>query len=140
MKSLAALGVFLCVSGVPGSARAEPYTIAANGELLFNAAFTTQGVLSCGDLTSCGGAGTNTVTLGTGAGQVTITFTGVSTTVALGSTNTPFNLGTFSVAAPGGVFPDSVNVNVGIVGFRLTMTQSSPVASTDSLFLTFGPG
>ena len=141
MKSLAGLAVFLCVSSVPGSALAEPYTIAANGDLFFNSTFTTQGVFSCGALTPCSGAGTNTVTFGSGTSQVTITFTGVSTTVAVGSTNTPVSLGTFSVAGPsGGLFPESVNVNVGIVGFRLSMTQSSPVESTDSLFQTFGPG
>ena len=142
MRRVAALGVFICYVATAASAWAEPYTITATGELLFNAAFTTSGVFSCGALTPCTGSGSNTVTLGTATGPVTITFNGVTTSIALGNTATPVSLGTFTVAAPGSAFafPDSVNVNVEIVGFALSMTQSSPVESTSTLPMSFGPG
>jgi len=134
--------LFVCFVVTPAGARAEPYTILPNGNLVFNAAFTTQGDFSCGALTPCTGAGSNMVTFGSGADQVTISFTGVSTTVAVGNTSTPVSLGTFTVSAPDPAFtfPESVNVNVGILEFRLTMTQSSPVESTSGLRLSFGPG
>ena len=65
-------------------------------------------------------------------------FTGVSTTVAVGSTNTPVSLGTFSVAGPsGGLFPESVNVNVGRRIHRRRMASSCRSTTISSSLKSF---
>ena len=89
--------------------------------------FTTSGIFTCG---GCSGSGTNSVTFLGGMGNaVMITFTGLGST----SLNTPTgsSFGNFQTFVSG-------NGAIGISGtFTLTITQTVPVAGSDSFSATF---
>src|SRR5689334_6036549 len=89
--------------------------------------FTTSGVFTCG---GCSGSGTNSVTFLGGMGNaVMITFTGLGST----SLNTPTgsSFGNFQTFVSGtGVIAVSGT-------FTLTITQSVPIAGSDSFSSTF---
>ena len=89
--------------------------------------FSTSGVFTCG---GCAGSGTNSVTFLGGMGNaVMITFTGLGST----SLNTPTgsSFGNFQTFVSG-------NGAIGVSGtFTLTITQTVPVAGSDSFSATF---
>ena len=89
--------------------------------------FTTSGIFTCA---GCSGSGTNSVTFLGGMGNaVMITFTGLGST----SLNTPTgsSFGNFQTFVSG-------NGAIGISGtFTLTITQTVPVAGSDSFSATF---
>jgi len=89
--------------------------------------FTTSGVFTCA---GCSGSGTNSVTFLGGMGNaVMITFTGLGST----SLNTPTgsSFGNFQTFVSG-------NGAIGISGtFTLTITQTVPVAGSNSFSATF---
>lgn len=125
-----------------GTARAEPYMILPDGSLVFNAVYSTQGVFTCGSVLPCSGSGTNTITLGSGSSEVTISFTGVSAAATVGNVAVSVPLGSFNTVAddPAFTFPSHPNPNVSVLAFTLMMTQTSPAAGAGSRFMTFGPG
>src|SRR6476619_3376880 len=89
--------------------------------------FTTSGVFTCG---GCSGSGTNSVTFLGGMGNaVMITFTGLGST----SLNTP-------TGSSFGNFQTFVSGNGAIAAsgtFTLTITQTAPVAGSNSFSATF---
>jgi len=103
------------VSLATSSAKADPVT------------FSTSGVFTCG---GCAGSGTNSVTfLGGGGNALMITFTGLGST----SLNTPTgsSFGNFQT-----FFSGSGPINASGT-FTLTITQTIPVAGSDSFSATF---
>jgi hypothetical protein len=111
------MGAFLVAMVAFGTseAKADPVT------------FSTSGVFTCG---GCAGSGTNSVTFLGGMGNaLMITFTGLGST----SLNTPTgsSLGNFQTFFSG-------NGVIGASGtFTLTITQTVPVAGSDSFSATF---
>jgi len=89
--------------------------------------FTTSGVFTCG---GCSGSGTNSVTFLGGMGNAfMLTFTGLCSTSL--STPTGSSFGNFQTFVSG-------NGAIGISGtFTLTITQTVPVAGSDSFAATF---
>lgn len=89
--------------------------------------FTTSGTFTCG---GCSGSGTNSVTFAGGMGNaLMITFTGLGSTSLNTPTGTSF--GNFQTFVSGnGVINASGT-------FTLTITQSVPVAGSDSFSATF---
>jgi hypothetical protein len=142
MRSVIALGIVACSLLTPTPGAAEPYTVLPDGSIVFNTAVTTTGVFRCGGLTPCTGAGTNSVTFGSGEQAVTISFTGVNSSFVVSNVTTPVTLGSFTVSqvTPTLPFPPSVNPFVSVVGFTLSLTQTSPVEATQTKFFGFGPG
>ena len=123
------------------SVQADPFVFLPNGELAFNTSFTTQGTFTCSLCTS--GSGTNSIVFGSGADTVTITFTGVSTTVVVGGQVVPTTIGQFDVVATGSgfVFPLGQGNNQPLVTFSLGINQTSPTAGSRNInFLAFGGG
>lgn len=118
-------------------------TVTHADTILFNAAFTTSGTFSCSKAIACLGNGTNTLMLGEGDHQATLTFSGVDTALDITNGVSPVTLGTFEiVATPGFVFPPHF-ANPGelpVVFFSLVLAQSSPLAGTGRLFWGLGPG
>ena len=110
---LALVAGFLSVAA--GTAQADPVT------------FSTSGTFTCG---GCSGSGTNSVTFLGGMGNaLMITFTGLGST----SLNTPTgsSFGNFQTFFSG-------NGNIAASGtFTLTITQTVPVAGSDSFSATF---
>jgi len=107
--------------------------------VLFNADVTTSGVFGCLKEPACVASGSS-VTLGSGADAVTLTFTGVNTSIAITNTAQPFSLGTLSASSSAATFPTRTNPILPIVGFVLTLTHDTPVAASDTLRMRFGPG
>ena len=112
---MSALLVLVMVAFGKSEAKADPVT------------FTTSGTFTCG---GCAGSGTNSVTFLGGMGNaLMITFTGLGST----SLNTPTgsSLGNFQTFFSGnGVIAASGT-------FTLTITQTVPVAGSDSFAATF---
>ena len=112
---MSALLVLVMVAFGKSEAKADPVT------------FTTSGTFTCG---GCAGSGTNSVTFLGGMGNaMMITFTGLGST----SLNTPTgsSLGNFQTFFSGnGVIAASGT-------FTLTITQTVPVAGSDSFSATF---
>ena len=112
---MSALLVMVMVAFGQSEAKADPVT------------FTTSGVFTCG---GCSGSGTNSVTFLGGMGNaLMITFTGLGST----SLNTPTgsSFGNFQTFFSG-------NGVIGASGtFTLTITQTVPVAGSDSFSATF---
>jgi hypothetical protein len=99
-----------------GTAKADPVT------------FSTSGTFTCA---GCAGSGTNSVTFLGGMGNaLMITFTGLGSTSL--STPTGSSFGNFQTFFSG-------NGVIGATGtFTLTITQTVPVAGSDSFAATFG--
>jgi hypothetical protein len=112
---MSALLVVVMVAFGTSEAKADPVT------------FTTSGVFTCG---GCAGSGTNSVTFLGGMGNaLMITFTGLGST----SLNTPTgsSFGNFQTFFSG-------NGVIGASGtFTLTITQTVPVAGSNSFSATF---
>jgi hypothetical protein len=137
---LLALGVLVCFTG---GADATPFTILPGGNLEIDTAFTTQGVFSCRGTVPCSGSGTNSVVLGSGTNTVSVTFLGVSGTfpvIANGGSVVP--IGEFVTASASGstfpVVPSSPHAP--LVGFTISIVQSSPTAGASSNSFDFGEG
>ena len=87
--------------------------------------FTTSGIFTCG---GCSGSGTNSVTFGGGGNAWMITFTGLGSTTLNTPSGTSF-----------GEFQNFVS-GTGATGsgtFTLTITQTVPVAGSNSFAATF---
>lgn len=140
-KLITAAALLWYFTGLTGDARADPYTILPNGDLVFNTALTTQGVFTCLAPIPCSGSGTNSVTLGSGANTGTLTFTGVDTRIQVGNVALPVSLGTVELSAPSGfTFPAQSNPNVSVLQFDFSITHTSPVPGTASQRWFYGPG
>ena len=127
----------------PGDAGATPFTILPGGNLEIDTAFTTQGVFGCLGTVPCSGSGTNSVVLGSGTNTVSLTFLGVSGTfpvIANGGSVVP--IGEFVTASASGstfpVVPSSPHAP--LVGFTISLVQSSPTAGASSNSYNFGEG
>lgn len=141
MRTSTVVGLALWMSALTGTAAAEPFTVLPDGNLVFNAAFSTSGVFRCGAIADCSASGTSMV-IGSGPGALTLTFTGVSRTLTVGNADVPVSLGSIAASTgdPAFVFPSSTNPNVPILLFDLSMTQTSPAPGAFTLRMTFGPG
>ncbi len=131
MTRLVPLCVLLC-AGFAGPASADPMLF-GTGHL------TTSGTFNCFNIVGCSASG-STVTIGTGANVVTLTFAGVDTTFPVMNTAVPLNLGTFTSTATGGQFPTGINPNIPFVKLSLQLMQDAPSVDTAGLGLSFGPG
>ena len=116
---------------IAAEASAEPFA--------FNANVTTSGVFGCLKEPACVASG-DSVILGSGADAVTLTFTGIDTSLAITNTAQPVSLGTLSASSSAATFPTRTNPLLPIVSFVLTLTHDGPVAGSDTLGLRFGPG
>jgi hypothetical protein len=122
------------------SSQADPFVILPNGEFAFNIPLTTQGTFTC---TLCTGSGTNSVTFGSGADTLTLTFTGVTTDILVSGQSSPVTLGQFQVVASGAgfVFPAPPNSNTPLVTFNLGISQGPPNSGGNGItFFAFGGG
>ena len=138
------LRVYLLVLGAlsvaPRAADAEPFTILPNGDLVFNVSLSTSGIFHCGSVVSCTGSGTNAITLHSGSGTATFTFSSVTTSAVIGNTTVPVTLGTFEGSTtPGFALSDSLNPNVSLLSLDLTLSHTSPVAASSSVTWGFVP-
>jgi hypothetical protein len=131
MRRLLPLCVLLC-SGFALPASADP--------LLFGTGhLTTSGVFNCFNIVGCSASG-STVTIGSGANVVTLTFTGVDTTFPVMNTAVPLSLGTFTSTGTGDQFPTGINPNIPFVKLSFELKQDAPSLGTGRLGLGFGPG
>lgn len=122
------------------SAQADPIVILPNGELAFTTSFTTSGTFNC---TLCTGSGTNSVVFGSGANTLTLTFTGVNTTILVSGQSMPVTVGQFEVVTSGSgfVFPTPSNPNFFLVTLNLGISTTSPtVGGTGITLFAFGGG
>ena len=114
-----AAGCVLLALACSAELKAEPFTILPNGQVAFDTALITNGGFSCQGFIVCSGSGTNSVTLGSGDKQATITFNGVSTAFQVTNRAQPVSLGTFDVVStPGFTFPERGNRNLPVLQFR----------------------
>jgi hypothetical protein len=132
-------GSLLCVMGMSVTAHADPFRVLPDGSLVFNASYTTQGTFQCGAVLPCSGAGTNTITIGSGGSAVTISFSGVSHSAEIGNVQTRVPMGTFTTVG-NAVFPSTASPDHFIFSFTLSMTQTSPADGAAARLMTFGPG
>ena len=136
------LRVFVAVLAlsVPTVAHADPFTVLPNGELVFNVSLSTSAVFNCGAVVQCSGSGTNAITLHSGSGTATFTFTGLNTSMAVGNTTIPVTLGTFAGSTTAGfALPGPLNPNLTLLSMRLTLSHSSPVAASNTIGWNFNP-
>lgn len=122
------------------STQADPFVILPNGELGFTTSFTTTGTFNC---TLCTGSGTNSVVFGSGGNTLTLTFTGVNTTIVVAGQSMPVTLGEFQVTTSGSgfVFPTPSNPNFFLVTLNLGISTTSPsVGGTGITLFAFGGG
>jgi len=108
------------------TAQADPFTILPNGELVFNTSFTTQGVFTCA---LCTGFGTNSIVFGSGGNTLTLTFTGVNTTLQVGGAAVPTTVGQIQVVASGSGFVFPANSQP-LMQLNIQFDQSSPTVGT----------
>lgn len=135
------LGCVLLAMFWGAEVRAEPFTILPDGQVAFDTALMTSGVFRCQGRIECSGSGTNSVTLGSGSKQATITFTGVTTTLQVTNIAQPVALGAFDVVStPGFTFPERGNVNLPVLHFGLVFEHTSPTPAIGRIGWTFGPG
>jgi hypothetical protein len=141
MRTRIALSLLLVSLCSAGPARAEPFTVLPNGDVVFNAILTTRAVFTCLRSIPCSGSGTSSVTLGSGANTATVSFTGVTRTAQIGNVARPVNLGTIqSTATDGFTFPTFRNPRVPVFRMDFTIAHDSPVAATRTKSFLFGPG
>jgi PEP-CTERM motif len=143
MKTATTLCLFLFfLLAASHEVKADPYQILPNGDLVFNVAYSTQGLLRCQPGVPCSGSGTNSVTFGSGANTLTLTFTGTSATTTIGNTSVPVGFGqlTTSVTGSGFTFPALNNPNLPLLRLDFTINETSPTAEAHTVSLFFGPG
>jgi hypothetical protein len=131
MKHRILLPAVLLLASAAGAA-AEPIVFGT-------AELSTSGSFFCRAAPACTASG-NSVILGTGDSATTLTFTGVDLLVPISNHVVPVTLGTLSATSSSSTFPTRTNPNVSIVGFRLEVSQTSPLADHDSLWQRYGPG
>jgi hypothetical protein len=99
-------------------ARAEPYTILPNGDLVFNVMANATGSFQCGSVVTCTGSGSS-ITLHSGGGTATFSFSGLNTSFAAGNTTIPVTLGTFEDSTTAGFsLPGTLNPNASLFFFN----------------------
>ena len=141
MRTRTAVAVFLVLVASAGAARADPFTILPNGDVVFNTVLTTSGVFTCVRSVPCTGSGTSTVTLGSGDQTATLSFTGVERTLQVGNRVQPVNLGIITATAPEGfTFPPFPRSIFSTLRFDFSITHESPVAASSTKPWGFGPG
>jgi hypothetical protein len=124
---------------VASRATAEPFTIQPDGDLIFNVAVTTQGTFSCTGRMTCTGSGSNSITLWSGTESATFTFIGASASAGVGNVNVPMNLGSIEgTTTPGFAFSPPDNPNPSFFFLALSLSQSSPIASTSGTQWDYG--
>jgi hypothetical protein len=123
-------------------AAADPFSLQPNGHWVVDTAFTTKGIFRCPSSIACVGSGTSSVTLSSGMSTLTLSFTGVDTSLLVGDTVTPVGLGTIQSVPTGAgfTFPTRANVGWSVLNFALSITQSSPDARTLTYYWRSGPG
>ena len=142
MRLSTAAGIVVVTLCSAPAVEADPFTILPNGDLVFNTAFTTQGVFTCLPSISivCSGSGTSSITIGTGENLGTFSFTGVNDSVQVGNTVTHVTLGQFDGSASSGFTFPAPNPDAPILRFNFTLSHSSPVVGSTSRTWFFGPG
>jgi hypothetical protein len=131
--------VLVALSATPAPADAEPFTILPNGDLVFNVSLSTSATFHCASVVSCTGSGTNAITLQSGSGTATFTFTGVNTTAVIGNTTVPVTLGTFEGSTTSGFATEGLNQNATLMYLTLTLAHTSPVIASSSVTWGFVP-
>ena len=131
MKHMIPLGFTFCLL--------VPHGVAAEAIVFGTTQLTTDGIFGCRAAPACVASG-NTVVLGSGAGAVTLTFTGVETTVPVSNEVVPVTLGTISASSASPTFPTRLNMQLPILRFTLVLTQSAPFADSSSRTLEYRPG
>jgi len=129
------------------TARAEPFTVLPNGDLVFNVSMSSNGLFTCGSVVSCTGSGTNSITLMSGGGTATFTFTGVSSSFIAGNTAIPVALGTFEDSASAAFALPPLSETATLFTFNFALSHTSPVVASKNLnwrfnqtFTRFGEG
>lgn len=118
-------------------ARAEPYTILPNGDLVFNVIATATGSFQCASVVPCTGSGSS-ITLHSGGGTATFSFTGLNASFAAGNTTIPVTLGTFEDSTTDGFsLPGTLNPMATLFFFNFAISHSSPAPGSDSVFWGF---
>lgn len=140
MKNAVYAGIIVAALVQPAPVHADPYTVLPDGNVVFNTALSTQGVFLCAAVSPCAGGGTSNIVLGAGEEAISISFTGIDATFAVGNTAQPVTLGSFSVTTARTAFPSAANVNVPILSFQLILTHEQPAAGTTARNYGFGPG
>jgi hypothetical protein len=141
MRRRITLCCFLFAVGCAAELRAEPFRILPNGEVGFDTALTTHGVLTCKGAIACSGSGTNSIIIGSGANTATITFTGVTTTLQVTNHVQTIKLGTFeATSAPGFTFPSRNNRNNPVLRFSFFVDHTLPNEGKGGVGWDFGPG
>jgi hypothetical protein len=118
-----------------------PLTLAAADPVTIPVSVSTSGVFSCFVVAPCIASGGNAVTIPSGGGSATVTFTGVNETFGVTNTSSQVVLGRFDVVAtPGYTWPvAAINPVLSIFAFRLDV-ENPVTGSTARLFWDFGPG
>ena len=142
MRTRTAAAVFTVLLGSAGAARAEPFTILPNGDVVFNTVLTTSGRFTCPSSISCTGSGTSTVTVASGDRTATLSFTGVEDlALQIGNRAQPVNLGIIQATAPDGfTFPPFRRSVFSVMRFDFSITHEAPVAASRTRPWGFGPG
>jgi PEP-CTERM motif len=123
-----------------GSARVPGMgTIQPNGDLIFNVELATQGTFTCGSIVPCTGSGTNAVTISSGGGAATFTFTGVSTALGVGNIAVPITPGTISGSSTAGFTVPTTNPYVPLFSLMWSIAQTSPIGDHGSLTWGISP-
>jgi hypothetical protein len=133
-KTLGSSLLALVVVCAPALARADPFSITST--------VSTTGMFRCHDFAICIGGGSS-ITLPSGSGSATITYTGFTTTFDVTTTVSTVPLGRFDVTATEGyVFPaNTANPQEqSIIDFVLTAFNPSNLSDTTRLSWAFGPG
>jgi hypothetical protein len=116
-------------------------TPAGADQITIPVSVSTSGFFSCVIVAPCTAAG-NVVTIPSGAGSATVTFTGVNETFDLTNTTSTVTIGRFDVVAPPGYTWPVASINPVLSIFRFTLEAENPLNSGDParLFWEFGPG
>jgi hypothetical protein len=121
----------LLVLWSPSPVRAEPFSV-QDGNVFFNTVLSTHGTFFCrGEVRPmCTGSG-DSITITSGDGHATITFTGVTdTALEVGNQRIPVTLGLFETSiTPGFLFPTRPSRFSPILQFNFFMDVASPVAT-----------
>lgn len=133
-KTISSWFVALVLVGAPVLCRADSFSISTT--------LSTVGTFSCYEYAECIGGGSS-ITLPSGSGSATITFTGItSSTFDVTNSLTTVPLGRFDVTATEGfVFPvNTANPEQSI--FRFNLRAFNPLFPSDysALLWAFGPG
>ena len=122
-------------SFLSGVADATPFTIQPDGDLVIRTTYQTREVFSCSGFflsVPCSGSGMNTITLGSGAHTMSVTFFDASASVSsVAQTPVTVPLGTFVATATHNswtefLFDPGNTGQIPLVRFDLSLLQSSP--------------